>query len=246
MYIRGNILVAVVAVLSVALAGCTNHERKRGNERWVTTEDTNVKIDWDKINEAYKQAEGPQDFEKRVNEIYEGSEIISVAVHDLDAKTQEVTGFFDKNQSGAVDDGEKVFTIKRDVVDEGSAQYQITGHGHYGHYRSPIWDLAAGMMLGSMISSALRPGYAPMYTRPYVTSTGRVADLKNHRQQYRAKNPGRFGQSKASGSGRSYNNKGSRSWGSQRSTGSRRSFGGGRFGIRKRRKRGQTPQRLTS
>ena len=92
--------------------GCSSDDN---NERWATTENTNVKIDWDKVNEAYKQAEGPEDLEKRINEIYEGDEVISVSVQDVDDKTQVVTGFFDKNNDGKVDDAEKIFTIKREL-----------------------------------------------------------------------------------------------------------------------------------
>lgn len=221
----------------IALAGC--REESRGNERWVTTENTNVAIDWDKIAEAYKQAEGPQDFETRVNEIYEGEEVISISVQDQDAKTQVVTGFFDRNGNGTVEDAEKAFSLQRDIVDESSAQYQVQGYGHYaGYHSSMMWNIASGMMLGSMLSSAFRPNYVPVYTRPYTTSPSRMSEMRNQRSAYRAKNPSRF----KSGSGRSYGSKGG-SWGSSgrsssptRSTG--RSFGGGRFGNRgSRRKR---------
>ncbi len=85
-----------LSVLSAGVVGCSSDE---GTERWAATENTNVKIDWDKVNEAYKAAEGPEDLEKRINEIYEGDEVISVHVQDTDAKTQVVTGFFDKNTS---------------------------------------------------------------------------------------------------------------------------------------------------
>jgi hypothetical protein len=162
-------------------------------------------------------------------------------VHDVDAKTQVVTGFFDKNQDGEVAEDEKIFTIQRDVADQGSGQYQIAGHGAYHGYRSPMWDIATGMLLGSMISGALRPGYSPAYTRPYVTSPARRGALTSHRSQYRAKYPERF-----SRSGRTYNSKGTRSWGSgSRSPTPKRSFGGGRFGIRGKRRESR-PQRLTS
>ncbi|MEZ4368998.1 MAG: hypothetical protein R2939_22365 [Kofleriaceae bacterium] len=75
-----------------------------GAERWTTTENTNVKLDWDKVNEAYRLADGPADFERRVNEIYEGDEIISIAVRDADDRTQVVTGFFDRDGNGRVSD----------------------------------------------------------------------------------------------------------------------------------------------
>src|SRR5689334_21669667 len=87
-----------VSMLGTGAIGCDSQER---TERWVTTENTNVKLDWDKVNAAYKAADGPQDLEKRINEIYEGDEVISVHVQDADAKTQLVTGFFDKNSNGS-------------------------------------------------------------------------------------------------------------------------------------------------
>ena len=123
MFQRRRFLSAVLAASLVAgggLAACSRDDG--GTDRWVTTENTNVKIDWNKVNEAYKTAEGPEDLEKKINEIYEGDELISVAVQDQDEKTQVVTGFFDKNLSGNIDEGEKIFTIKRDdhVMGEGA------------------------------------------------------------------------------------------------------------------------------
>lgn len=230
--------VAAVAALMAVAPACGN-DSSRGNDRWVTTENTTVEIDWDAIGEAYKKAEGPEDFEEKVNEIYTGSEIISVAVHDLDEKTQEVTGFFDKNTDGQVEDGEKVFTIRRELTGADSGKYQMNGHGAYSHYRSPFWDIASGMALGYMVSRAFSPGYAPVYTRPYVTPASRHAALTSHRDGYRQKNPDKFQKTNRSGksskSGRSYGRKGN-NYGGSRPTSSprpRRSFGGGRFGKRR-------------
>lgn len=237
---RSITIIALAAMLATtALAGCT---RDQGNERWATTSNTTVEIDWDKVQEAYREANGPQDFEQRVNEIYEGDELVSVAVQDQDAKTQVVTGFFDKNANGKVEEEEKIFELQRDIVGEDQAQYQARGYGHYAGYRhTTMWDIAGGVMIGSMLANAFSPGYRPMYATPYTTSTSRRSQIRNHRTDYRAKNPSRFSRpSKASGSGRSYGSKG-KSWGT-RSSGSsgRRSFGGGGFGIdsqRRKRKR---------
>lgn len=220
---------AAVLAAAVAVAGLTGCEAgsARANERWVVTEDSRVEIDWDAVNTAYREAEGPEDFEKRVNEIYAGDEVISVSVQDLDEKTQVVTGFFDKDENGQVGEGEKVFTIKRDLAGD-KAQYQISGHGAYAGYHSPMWDIAAGMMLGSFLSSMFMPSYRPMYMVPYSTSPTRRGALMSHRDSFRAANPSRF-PAKTSGSGRSYGSKGG-AWGSSGS-GSRSSgggFGGGR------------------
>jgi hypothetical protein len=203
-------------------AGCSSDDSEK--ERWATTENTNVKIDWDKVNEAYKQASGPEDLEKRINEIYEGDEVISVSVQDVDDKTQVVTGFFDKNTDGKVDDAEKIFTIKRELEGK-DAKYQTVGYGpHYGYYTSPFFSIASGMLMGAMLSSMFMPSYAPMYRTAYVTSPSRVASISSARSSYRAANPARF--SKPSASGRSYGG------GKSSSGGTTRSRGGSRFGVR--------------
>ena len=245
MTLRTILFASALAIAPLTQVGCG--EDRRGNERWATTENTNVEIDWDKVNEAYKQAEGPQDFEKRVNEIYAGDEVISVAVQDLDNKAQVVTGFFDRDKSGSVDESEKIFTIKRDVTAEGQAQVQTQGHGAYGYYHSPVMSLVSGMLLGSMISNAFSPRYVPVYTTPYTTGAARVGELQGHRNSYRAANPSQF-RSKASNTGKSYGSSGTRSWGSSgssgRSSGGFRS-GGGRFGLRRSGTAGKRP-RLTA
>jgi hypothetical protein len=227
-------VLALTAALAVggALPACGPSP----TDRWVVTENTNVAIDWDAVGKAYLAAEGPEDFERRVNEIYEGDEIISVSVQDLDERTQVVTGFFDKDEDGAAAEGEKIFSLRRDVTSQDAAKYQISGHGAYASYHSPVWDIMMGMAMGSMISRMFMPGYMPMYTAGYTTSPARRGQLASQRSSYRAQNPGKF--AKSSGSGRSYGAKGS-SWGSKGSTPSsapRRSggFGGGRFGLRDR------------
>ena len=216
-------LLAAVLALAVPFAGAGCAPDQERIDRWATTENTNVKIDWDKVNEAYKQAEGPEDLEKRINEIYEGDEIISVSVKDEDDKTQVVTGFFDKNTDGKVDDAEKVFTIKRDLEGK-EAKYQTVGYGpHYGYYTSPFYSVASGMLMGMAISSMFSPTYVPVYRTAYVTSPSRASAISSHRSSYRAANPSRF--SKSSSTGRSYG-------GGRSSGGTTRSRGGSRFGVR--------------
>ena len=227
-----------ISLLFGATAGCSNEEPR--TERWATTENTNVKIDWDKVNEAYKNANGPEDLEKRINEIYEGDEIISVHVKDEDDKTQVVTGFFDKDKSGTVQDDEKIFTIQRSVTGEGTGQYQTQGYNAYAGYHSPVLGIFTGMMMGSMLSNAFRPNYVPMYREPYTTPPSRVGELRGSRSAYRAANPTRFSPKvSGSGSNRSYGSRPARPFGGGRS-------GGGRFGIRRRQGGIRTQQRLTA
>jgi hypothetical protein len=219
---RTSRIVLALAVAAAATAAC--NPRRDGTDRWTTTENTNVKIDWDKVNDAYKQAEGAADLERRINEIYEGDEVVSIAVHDVDAKTQVVTGFFDKNTDGQVDEPEKIFTITRVITGAGEGQYQTAGYGHYGGYASPMFGIMSGMLMGSMLSSMMMPTYVPMYTHPYTTSAARHGELRGQRSSYRAQYPERF--AKRSQTGRSYGG----SSGTKRSP--PRSRGGSRFGGR--------------
>jgi hypothetical protein len=235
--------VAALTALAVATSGCDRVGADERTERWATTENTAAAIDFDKINEAYKAAEGPEDFERRVNEIYRGSGVVSVAVHDLDAKTQVVTGFLDENGDGAVQDPEKVFTIRRDITGEGTGQYQVSGYGPSGYYHSPMMSLASGMILGSMVSSAFRPSYVPIYTQPYTTPPQRANDLRSHRDTYRSSSPSGVDRSKASGTGRGYNRVGGQRGGG--GGGGVRPGGGTRFGVH-RGPRGQRPERLVA
>jgi hypothetical protein len=217
MLTKSKLLAAVLGV-SLLAGGCDMGSR--GNDRWATTENTNVKIDWDKVNAAYKEASGPEDLEKRINEIYEGDEIISISVKDEGASQQVVTGFFDKDKDGGVGETEKIFTITRSLTGEGQGGYQTQGYGHYAGYHSPMFSLVSGMMMGAMISGMQAPRYVPV---AYTTSAARAGALHQHRSGYRAANPERF--SKRSQSGRAYG-------GGKSSSGGSRSRGGRSFGVR--------------
>lgn len=214
------------ALLTGALAGAPACQSS-STDRWVTTSNTNVDINWDEVAKAYQEAEGPADFEKRVNEIYTGDEIISIAVADKDDKSQVVTGFFDHNTNGTLEDGEKIFEITRRITGEGAGEMQVAGYGAYAGYHSPMLSIMTGMMLGSWMSGAFSPGYAP--AGAYTTPVSRREALSQQRSAYRAANPSKFSTPRASQSGRSYGNQG-RDF-KPRSTPSR-SGGGVRFGAK--------------
>ena len=80
--------------------------------------------------EAYRDASGPGDFEKKVNALYDGSEAISVYIQDSGPKTQNVIGYFDNNEDGKVSEDEKVFSINR-VLDGENANYAAQGYNSY-------------------------------------------------------------------------------------------------------------------
>lgn len=232
MIAKTKLLAAALAVaFVVGASGCDSSGGDRRVERWATTENTRVKLDWNAVNEAYKQANSPADLERRINEIYKGGEVISISVADVDAKTQMVTGFFDKNTNGAVDEGEKIFTIRRDITGDGQAQFQTTGHGPFSGYASPFFSIVSGMVVGSMLSNLFMPNYVPAYTRPYTTPSTRVDQLAQSRSSYRAANPEQFQRSR---SGRTYDQPSATSRSGDHAGGGRAGggrVGGGRFGL---------------
>lgn len=227
MIAKAKLLAAALAIaFGIGASGCDTSDHDRRTERWATTEDTNVQIDWNAVNEAYKHANGPEDLERRLNEIYHGNEVISISVADVDARTQLVTGFFDRNANGTVEDAEKIFTIRRDITGDGQAQFQTTGYGPYHGYTSPFFSIVSGMVVGSMLSNLFTPSYVPRYTQPYTTPGTRVGQLEQSRSSYRAANPERFQRSQ---SGRMYDQPSGTSRSSGRVGGGR--VGGGRFGL---------------
>jgi hypothetical protein len=231
----------VASVLALAIPGCTAHTHttetvttvpSESIERWPegttsgSTAENETQLDFNKVNEAYREADSPEDFEKRVNEIYEGDEIISIAVEDQDEQHQTVTGFIDRNQNGSVDEGEKIFAIKRTPTEatagttttettvSQTAEYVTTGYGPYAYYTSPYYPLAwgTGLAVGAMAAMAWRgAAYAPYR---YATSAARVGALNTYRGGYRAANPQRFqnaGNRQANRSGNAAARQGNRS-----------------------------------
>src|SRR4051794_4039304 len=99
---------AKLLAAALAVSACGSQSE---SERWpdsatlARSDHTTVYIDFDKINEAYRTASGPDDFKQRVNEIYGGKEVISIAIDDHAAPVQIVTAFVDRNKNEAVDDG---------------------------------------------------------------------------------------------------------------------------------------------
>jgi uncharacterized membrane protein YgcG len=231
---KSILIISLLGILIVAL-GCSN----KSSDRWVTTENTMIEMDWDKLMEAYRTADGPTDFEEKANEVYPGSEIIRISVQDKDARNQEVIGFIDANSDGKVQEKERVFSINRTIGDEyNRANYSVNGYGHYSHYHhTGMWDIAGGVIVGSMIANAMRPNYSPRYSRPYVTPQSRVSTLRTHRDTFRKNNPSfKTGRSGGTWGGRSGSSSSTRRSGSS-------SSGGSSYGIRQRRK---TAVRLTA
>ena len=123
-------LLAVGAHTRAVTAGGRVRVRIRHRvDRWATTENTNVQI---RLGQGQRRPTrtrtAPRTSSKRVNEIStKVTRSSRIAVTDQDDKTQIVTGFFDKNKNGAVDEGERSSRSSASRPATGTAQYQTHG-----------------------------------------------------------------------------------------------------------------------
>lgn len=150
---------------------------------WVETDGAAGRINLDDVQQAYRDAYGEggfnvQQFEQRVNEIYEGDNLVLIqGVRDGDTYT--VTGWEDLNTDQQVVDGQddKLFTITQELKDGGG--YTTQGYGANGYYNSfsPFGGFFTGLLIGNLLSGGFGGGY--------VTPASRYDDLRSSRASYR-------------------------------------------------------------
>ena len=144
-------------------------------DEWAATDGAAGSINLDDVQAAVKDSKSATDFERRVNEIYEGDGVIIVrALQDGNALTLE--GWEDLNGNNEIDDAQddQLFTI----VQGTNKEYDMRGHGTNGHYNSHFG--AGNFFMTYMLISALSPrGYY------YPTPIAGRSDIRNQRTRYR-------------------------------------------------------------
>ena len=161
-------LIAVGPVVAACSSGPTYDE-------WAATDGAAGRINLDEVQKAFREADSATDFEKRVNEIYEGDGLVLVrARQDPDALVLE--GWEDLNKNYEIDDAadDKLF----DIV-ERNEQHEMRGYGANSYYHNSFG--AGNFLFTYLLISSLSPrGYyystPPAYARNNLTS---------HRNNYR-------------------------------------------------------------
>ena len=134
------------------------------------------RINMDAVEEAFKKSQNVEEFEKRLNEIYEGDGIVLVRAKDEDGK-RVIEGYEDLNNDGEIniqpDQGDLLFTI----TNEGDSN-DLRGRGANQHYRS---SFGGGNFLFTYLifSSLTRGGYG------YYTPRSRGPQMRTERAGYR-------------------------------------------------------------
>ncbi len=142
---------------------------------WAATDGAAGLINLDDVQAAFRSSQSATDFERRVNEIYEGDGLVIIrARQDGNALTLE--GWEDLNGNNEIDDAQddQLFSIVKGTNDE----YDMRGHNANGYYGSHFG--AGNFLFTYMLISAMSPrGYY------YSTPISRGSGMRSQRNTYR-------------------------------------------------------------
>ena len=196
-------LIAAGPVIAACSSGPTYDE-------WAATDGAAGRINMEEVQKAFRDAESVTQFEKRVNEIYEGDGIILVrAKQDPDALVIE--GWEDLSGNFEIDDAtdDKLF----DIV-ERNDQHEMRGYGSNSYYNRGFGG--GDFLFTYMVLSSLGPRGYGYRTSPTYARGG----LSSGRNSYRSSNAYR---SQVSKNSKYYSSKGGYAASAYNSAGSRQS-----------------------
>ena len=171
-------------------------------EDWAATDGAAGSINLDDVQAAFKDSKSATDFERRVNEIYEGDGLVIIRARQ-DGNTLTLEGWEDLNGNNDIDleKDDQLFSIVKGTNDE----YDMRGHNTNGYYNSHFG--AGNFLMTYMLISAISPrGYY------YSTPIGRGGQMRTQRTRYRQSSSyprqvqrnGNFGRRQASFAGSRY------------------------------------------
>ena len=144
-------------------------------EDWAATDGAAGRINLDDVQEAFKDSKSATDFERRVNEIYEGDGLVLIRARQ-DGQTLTLEGWEDLNGDTTINesDDDQLFSIVKGT----NGEYDLNGYHGNGYYHS---HFGAGDFLFTylLISSLSGPRYY------YSTPTTRGAEMRSQRTSYR-------------------------------------------------------------
>ena len=145
-------------------------------EDWAATDGAAGRINLDDVQEAFKNSDSATEFEKRVNEIYEGDGLVLIRASQ-DGATLTLEGWEDLNNDNAIDEtnDDQLFSIVRGTNDE----YDMRGYHGNGYYNS---HFGAGDFLFTYLIISSLSGPRGYY---YSTPPSRGTEIRNQRTTYR-------------------------------------------------------------
>jgi hypothetical protein len=161
-----------LAAAAPLIAACTSGP---AYEDWAATDGAAGLINLDDVQEAFKKSESATEFERKVNEIYEGDGLVLIR-SSQDGETLTLEGWEDLSGNNEIDDAtdDQLFSIVRGTNNE----YDMRGHNANSYYGSHFG--AGNFLMTYMLISAISPrGYY------YSTPISRGPMMRNQRTSYR-------------------------------------------------------------
>ena len=156
------------------LVACGSSSSGATYDQWAATDGAAGRINLDDVQQAFQESSSATEFERRVNEIYEGDGIILIrAQQDGDRLTLE--GWEDLDANNQIDDAadDRLFAIIKE--DE---QHELQGYHANSYYHSHFG--AGDFLFTYLLISSLNRG--PYF---YQTIPDRATDIRRDRTSYR-------------------------------------------------------------
>ena len=234
---------SLLVVGSVTLAGCSMHSERVEHYVSPQVQGEAQKINLEEVQKAFWDSKGKDfntwmsAFEKRVNEIYDGKEVVSVDATRKEGKLV-VTGYIDNvHKEGFQTGDEKLFTIEQtgEATEDKQMPYRVSDNNDRPYYEGRHSFLDNPFLQMMLISHFMGGGWGGHYYTPYQN----INVIHSYRDSYRgtpqysqqqASNQGFFSRFKSNPNGGLQSAKpigGSSPFSSAASTTSKRSWFGG-------------------
>ena len=144
---------------------------------WAATDGAAGRINLDDVQEAFRNSESATEFEKRVNEIYEGDGLVLIRAKQ-DGETLTLEGWEDLNSDNSIDESndDQLFSIVQDT----GGDHEMRGYHANGYYQSH-WG-PGNFLFTYLLISAVTPRFGGYY---YSTPPSRGSEIRNQRTSYR-------------------------------------------------------------
>jgi hypothetical protein len=187
-------LLSILVAGSVTLAGCSSHSERIDHYVSPQVQGESAKINLEEVQKAFWDSKGKDfnswmgAFEKRVNEIYDGKEVVSIDATRKDGKLI-VTGYIDTQKKEGFQPGdEKLFTIEQtgEATEDKQIPYRVSDNndrpyyeGHHSFLDNPFLQM---MILSHFMGGGMGSPWGGHYYTPYQN----INIIHSYRDTYRA------------------------------------------------------------
>ena len=146
-------------------------------EDWAATDGAAGRINLDDVQEAFKDSDSATEFERRVNEIYEGDGLVLIRAKQ-DGEQLTLEGWEDLNNDNTIDEAndDQLFAIVRGS----NGDHQMRGYHANSYYNSHFG--VGDFLFTYLLISAITPRFGGYY---YSTPPSQGPQMRNQRTTYR-------------------------------------------------------------